>query len=376
MALNADIGMDDTQGQRRRATGAKSTSEKWRLIGAWLIGILAVGGIALTLSTRFVDEAAPVLELDIQGRLAILPVTTDGARGEDWIGWGLATLIYEGLVANDPIQAVRPDRLYGVMAERELAGGSRERQRQRQLARALGAESVLDIAHERVGDGVALVLEVHRGEGAAAGRQRFEGDDVLEATARLVAAAGNSLLAGGQPVPLEEILSDDDFTRRLYGEGVERTLTSGAAAGRPYFEIALRHRPEFALARLRLVGVLRQLGELESARSLAEELLQQTQARGLRGAQARAYRALGLIAAVDGDVAAAAEHYRQALRLEIQRAAPLAQADAVGAQAQLASASGEPEKAQELFSEVLQVRQQAGDRLGQIDALVRLSSLA
>ncbi|MEM1180302.1 MAG: hypothetical protein AAGM22_18305, partial [Acidobacteriota bacterium] len=367
--------MDETPGQRERPFSTKTAAEKWRLIGAWLIGLVAVAGIALTLSTRFVGEEAPILELEVDGRLAVLPLVTDGARGEDWLGWGLSTLIYEGLIANDAIQAVRPERLHGVLAERDLSGATRERQRQRQLASALGAQAVLDIRVERLGEGVGLDLEIWRGD-VTVGRQRFEGEDALEAAARLVAAVADGMLAGGSPVPLLEVLSDDDFARRLYGEGVERTLTSDAAAGRPYFEIALRHRPEFALARLRHVGVLRRLGQLEMARSLAEELLQQTQARGLRGAQARAYRALGLIAAVDGDVAAASEHYRQALRLEIQRAAPLAQADAIGAQAQLASASGEPEKAQELFVEVLQLRQQAGDRLGQIDALLRLSNLA
>lgn len=353
----------------------RSRHEKWRLIGPWLIGLLAVGGIALTLSAGFFGDPVPVLELEVSGRLAVLPVVTDGARGEGWLSWGLAALIHEGLAANDPIQAVRIDRLYDVLAERELADAVTERQRQRQLARALGAQTVLDIVHQPAGDRVALVLEVSR-PGEAAGRQRFEGGDALEACSRLVAAVADAMLAGGASVPLDEVLSDDAFARRLYGEGVEQTLSAGAAAGRRYFEIALRHRPDFFLARLRLADVLRRLGDLEPARAIAEELLTQTQSRGQRVGQARAYRALGLISAVDGDAAVAAEHYRQALRLEIQRDAPLAQADAIGAQAQLALASGYPDKAQELFAEVLQLRQQAGDRLGQIDALVRLSSLA
>ena len=359
----------------KSAPSGRTGHEKLRLLGAWLIGLAAIAGIGLTLSAGFFSDPAPVLDLEVSGRLAVLPVVTDGARGDDWLSWGLAALVYEGLVANDPIQAVRIDRLYDVLAERDLSDASTERQRQRQLARALGAQTVLDITFEPAGDRVALVLQV-AGAGTATGQQRFEGEDALDAVSRLIVAVADAMLAGGASVPLDEALSDDVFTRRLYGEGVEQTLAGGATAGRRYFEIALRHRPDFFLARLRLAGVLRQLGDLEAARGIAEELLTQTQARGQRVGQARAYRALGLISAVDGDVAVAAEHYRQALRLEIQRNAPLAQAAAVGAQAQLALASGYPDKAQELFAEVLQLRQQAGDRLGQIDALVRLSSLA
>ncbi|MEM6793335.1 MAG: hypothetical protein AAF725_05105, partial [Acidobacteriota bacterium] len=248
----------------RLQRGALSGADRWRRIGGLMVGLVALFGLGLVLSTRFMGEPPPSFELDVGGRLVVLPFATEGARGDGWQTWGLAALATEGLAANASLEVVPLGRLHGALEMRQLAEDPADRPRLRQLAAALGGESVIDVRSRRSDGRFRLEVEVYR-QGRSGGAQSFEADNPMEATGLLIAALADRVLGPVARVPLEQVMPADPFVRRLYAEGVSRSMADGAADARPYFEIALRHAPNFALARLRLVESLRLGGEIEAA---------------------------------------------------------------------------------------------------------------
>ncbi len=342
----------------------------------WLLGLAAVAGIGLTLSTRLIAPPDPELVLEAEGRVAILPIRNEGPRFDDWAIWGLSAVMSEGLEATEGVHVVVPEHLHRELLSRRLDPAvQKDRDRSKDLAAALGARVIVDVTLQRSSRDVTLSAVLTDPQGATLATFESEGDDLLTVGGQLVLALADALGRGLAPVTLTRALSSDPFVDRLYAEGLDRLLRSTPEIAQPYFEIALRNRPDFVQAQLKLIDCLRRRGELEQARALSEELLRQAQSRGIRSLQARAFRALGLLHALNGDTVAAAEQYKLAHRIDKQRGDPRARAESLYEQARLALAQGETLEAEGLFVKVLELRREAGDRLGEIDVLVRIGSL-
>lgn len=346
----------------------------------WLVALVALGGLVLAFAARYLVDDEPTLELRLEGRVAVLPFAVDAARTDSWVAWGLAALVTETLEASEPVPVVPLRRLHGTFTARGLAiddPGSRARARE--LAAAVGGRVIVDGTYREDGDTVVLDVGFFDADGRELDRRRVPGDDALAAAGLLAYSIADSLGRGAAPVALDQAFSRDPFVDRLYAEGVHAWMISTparrAAEAQPYFEIALRHEPTFLQAKARLVDCLRAGGLLAEARTLAEELLKESQAMGARAVQAKAFRDLGMLAALDGDSTAALEQYRQAHRLEQGRADLAGQSEALYEQARLALAESDDPRAEELFVEVANLREGLGDRLGHVDALLRLGSL-
>ena len=342
----------------------------------WLLGLVALGGIGLTVSTRFLAPAGPELTLEAEGRVAVLPIRNEGPRSDDWAIWGLSAAMTEALEATAGVQVVSAERLYRELSDRHLDPTvEADRDRSKAMAAALGAQVIVDASLRRDSKGLSLDAVFVNPENAVFGTLETKHEDILGVGSHVVLALADTLSGGRAPVPLTRALSLDPFVDRLYAEGLDRRLRGTAEASRPYFEIALRNSPDFVNAKLRLIECMRTQGELEAAQTLSEELLGQAQSRGVRSLQSRAFKALGLLHAMGGDAVAASEQYRHAHRIDKRRGDVLAQAESLYEQARLALAQGETAQAEELFVQVLDLRREAGDRLGQIDVLVRIGSL-
>lgn len=368
----------DGRGPRNR-TNTDSRGGWLRRLVPWLIGLAALGGLGLAFGARYLVDEAPTLELSLDGRVAILPFHVDAARTDAWAAWGLAALVTETLEASEPVPVVPLRRLHGLFDERKLAlGDAAGRSRARELAAAVGARVIVDATYRRDGEKVALDIRFLDPAGRETAVHRVVGDDALDAAGILAYSIADTLGKGAAPVPLERAFSRDPFVDRLYAEGVHEWMISKpgerARWSQPFFEIALRHEPTFVQAKARLADCLRVRGQLPEARALAEELLQEAQSLGSRAVQAEAFRDLGLIAALEGDVVAAREQYRQAQRLEEGRGDGAGQAEALFEQARLALAQNDSEQAEALLTEVSTLRQGLGDRLGRIDASLRIGS--
>ncbi len=342
----------------------------------WLLGVVAIAGIALTLSTRFLAPPAPELALEAEGRVAILPIRNEGPRFDDWAIWGLSAVMSESLEATEGVHVVTSAHLHRELLTRGLDPAVEgDRSRSKDLAAALGARVIADVELRRTSREVILDAVLTDPKGNTLATFEAKGDDLLEVGGQLVLALADALGRGLAPVPMSRALSSDAFIDRLYAEGLDRLLRSSAEEAQPYFEIALRNRPDFVQAKLKLIDCLRRRGELARAQELSEELLRQAQSRGIRSLQAQAFRSLGLLRALDGDTVAASEQYKLAHRIDQQRGDSRAQAESLYEQARLALAQGETLEAEGLLVKVLELRREAGDRLGEIDVLVRIGSL-
>lgn len=349
----------------------------WRRIAPWLIGLAALVGIALALSTRFLAPDAPELTLEIDGRVAVLPLQNQGPRADDWTIWGLTAAMAEAIEATDGVFVVAPEALFNTLRSRRLNLSQKEdRARARELAAAHGAEVIVDLSLRRgQGQDVVMEVDVLDPDGRIRGRLDIAQPELMDAASQVVIALADALGSGRAPVALTNALSLDPFADRLYAEGLSQWVLQSPEVARPYFEIALRGRPAFVQAQLKLIDCRRRAGELETAQQAALKVLERSQSRGNRAFQARAFRSLGLINALSGDSVAAAEQFKQALRLDERRGDIRGQALSLSEHARVALADGNNETALSLFRKVLELYRQGGDRLGQIDVLMRIGSL-
>ncbi|MEM8933485.1 MAG: hypothetical protein AAGE94_20005, partial [Acidobacteriota bacterium] len=360
-------------GSRRRAEGPGLV----RRLVPWFLGLGALAALAAVFVPSFLETGVSLPTLDVSGRVAILPVANDGSQNDTWVRWGLPMVLVDTLEATAGVRTIGVRRLHGILSERGLdADDAAARHRAAEIAIAAGADLVVDARFQRLGDGTALAYRIIDPAGTVTAEGELRDTTALGLAGSLALALADPLAGGVAPVPLGRALSGDPFLDRLYAEGVHRALSDGGGGVlQAYFEIALHGAPDFLHARAAMIEILRFQGRLRRARGMAEELLRDAQSRGSAVLQANTFRTLGLLAALDGDNAAAYEQYRQAYRLEGQRRDRLRQAAALEEQARVALAIDRRDEALKLFSQVLQLRRGEGDRLGEIDVLLRLGSL-
>ncbi len=343
---------------------------------------VVLGGVALAVSTRFATRPAS-LDLEGRGRVAVLPlVNATGDRADDWVAVGLAEMISETLARSPGVEVVAGERLRRELGSRGLElGDPADRERGRELARALGGELVVDATLRRQGGPARSGEEPYRlhfrlfdAGGEVAGAE-LRGADPLAVADRLAASLARGLASDAAPPSMARLFSRSPFADRLYGMGLHQLRTSGAAAAAPYFEIALGIRPRFLQARARLGECRRELGDADASRSLALAVLDDAQARGERRWQVWSFRALGRLAAFEGRFDEAQEHYSRAFSITLEHGDPAVRGELLFELARLALARGETARAEELFIEILELRQHLGDRLGEVDVLLEIGSL-
>lgn len=340
--------------------------------------------------------------------VGVLPVENTAGEADDWVRWGLSTLLAETFHRTPGLSVVEPDRLAKVLGERGLGASGSDRGRLRELTSALGADLVLDLTFRRDQIGVRLEAELVTADGSVLATRRYEGDNELEAAETLVQDVVGVMVPGFEGVPIRRAMSGDPFFDRLYATGVQElfsgldvrpaamsapegtgligdpTSQAESAADSPttsleramgYFAQAVRDRPDFLQAHLRWIDGLRRQRRLSEARRATQDLLQTAQAEGAFEVLERLYRELGRLEALDGNLAAAEVQLREAHRLALARGDEEARVITMGEMARLALASNNEPRAEELLVEMLALREQRGDQLGRIDILIRLGSL-
>lgn len=365
----------------RRPPGGARSGGLGRMV-PWLLGLLALVGLGATLLPRWlaVDEP-PELSVDAPGRFAVLPFQVEGGAGDAWIRLGLSSLVSEALARTRGVGVVSSDRLGTALGRRRVGTDDpEERRRARELASALGGQTIVDGVFRRDGDRAVLDVELFDPGDRSLASVRFSGADPMAAADQLVIALGRLGDGAVEPVSLRAAFSHDAFADRLYASGLARLRAPGtpkerAGAARPYFDIALAESKSFATARARLVECLLDLGELDAARTRVEELLEASQSLGRQDLLAQGHRSIGRLEAIAGNHAAAEQQFEQAHRIYLGLRDVGGQTAALYERARLELAQGRPQRAEELFVEVLQLQKSMGDRIGEIDTQVRLGSL-
>ncbi|MCG8461696.1 MAG: hypothetical protein MI919_35895, partial [Holophagales bacterium] len=269
-----------------RSRPATSPAERLGRLLPWLIGLAAAVGLGLTFSARYLVDTDPLEQLELSGRVAVLPFAVDAPRGDDWASWGLAALVTEALETSEGVQVVPMRHLDRAFGGRDLRlDDASGRARARELVIALGAELVADITFRRRAEEVILDARFLGPAGEEVESRQIVGADPVAAADRLSLAMSAALAPTLAPVGFERAFTGDPFVDRLYAEGVHAWMSgaedheqapsssggpatfpgsargpadalpagSRAQAARPYFEIALRHQPAFLRAKARLV---------------------------------------------------------------------------------------------------------------------------
>ncbi len=354
--------------------GAPRARRRWR-VPAVVAGIVLVGAVA-ALTVRLIQTASPAVELPLAGRLALLPFEDATAeRSDAWVQTGLTEMVAEAVARTAGAALVAPERLRQTLEPRgvELRDPA-SREQARRLALASGADQVLDARVLQRGERATIEVQLFAASGLV-DTGRVEGSGVLEAADTLAFSLARELGSEIEPRRMKHAFSRSPFWDRLYAAGLEALRTAGPETARGYFEIALRHRPDFLQARSRLAECALRLGDLERARQLAGELVQAAQARGERALEAEALGTLAHLAALDGDLAQAADDYSRAFEIHVGRGDRAAQAAVLFELARIALARGAPERAEEHYVEMLRIQQDVGDRLGEIETLYQIGSL-
>ncbi|MCP3962239.1 MAG: hypothetical protein GY719_30730 [bacterium] len=342
-----------------------------------LLVLILVLIVAAVMTARLIRQTAPAVDLPLEGRLALLPFLDSTAdRSGEWVENGLMEMVAETVARTTGPALLSPERLRRLMAPRELdLRDSAAREQARQLALASGVDQVLDVAVlGRDGENAEFEIALFDGTGLVA-EARLEGEGPLSVADELAFALARGLTSELEPRRLAQQFSRSPFLDRLYATGLQVLRSSGPDHARHYFRIALDHQAGFAQAKARLAECARSLGELDRSRRLTRELLQDAQVRGARALEADHLRDLALLAALDGELAQATEHYDQAFGILLDLQNRPAQADVLFEQSRLALAAGDEARAEELYVERLRIQQQLGDRLGEADTLFQIGSL-
>ena len=350
------------------------SKSRWRLPILAGVVLLVVAGVAAT--RRLIDVASPAAELPIEGRLALLPFLNDTAdKTDDWVEIGLMEMVAETLSRSAGAAVVSPQRLRRAFDPRGLNLRDAEaRERSRSLAFAVGADQVLDVRVRRRGPTTLMDVELFDASGKLA-ESSLEGAAPLEVADALVFAIGRALSSDREPRSLRQLFSRSDFLDRLYAAGLQELRQAGPETARPYFEIALRHRPSFLQAQAMLAECVQRLGEVDHGRELTRAWLREAQIRGERRHEARGLRSLALSAALESELDKASELYGQAFEIHLDMGDEPARAAVLFELARLALAEGDTTRAEELYVERLGIQQSLGDRLGEADSLFQIGSL-
>jgi len=342
----------------------------------WLALIAALLVVVLVLYSRSVGGHASRLSLPRKGGLALLPlVNAQGAASVDWVEHGLLRVVAETLEHTPGVDLTDAERLAAELRHRALAGSTEEgRQRQRQLALALGAEFVTRIEISRRAGGWLAEVTVLDSQGEV-GRASLEGEDLVALADGLVALLAAAVGTDVEPPPVAGLFTASPFLLRLYAMGVEALAKGEPATAERHFETCLE-TTVFAAAQAGLARARGALGRSAESAELWAAVLLAGQQRGDSRRQAAALVGLAELAVAQGHLEQAAELQTQARGLLAGPAARRGLLALLHLQARLALTRGQSQQAEELFFERLQLEQQLGDLLGQADSLLQLGSLA
>ncbi len=353
----------------------------------WLAAAVAVATLAAVVSTRWLGPDPQVVDLELSGRLTVMPFTNDtGEPANDWVTTGLAEMVTETIARTPGVEVASSERLHALIAARDLdTGDSIGRERIRSLALAAGASLVLEARFRHHGsrrDGVrrngvddhAADFLLFDADGVVA-ESTVEGSDFLEVADRLAFSVARGLSSGRVPVRLTSVYSRDRFSDRLYAMGRHRLSSDGVDTAVPYFEIALRSRPSFLQAKAALAECAERDGDLERAGELVREVLEEARGRGEQHLQLWSLEALGRLAVLQGRLEVAQENYSQAYSAVLAADDAAARGELLSELSRLALVRGDSPRAEELLIEALQIRQNLGDRLGEVDTLLEIATL-
>ncbi len=369
-----------TESLARPVAGVRHPAMPRRSVWPWWVALAVLGILALAAWAAFNGQrlagSGTRMTVAEGGRLALLPwINATGDPAYDWISIGLMEVAAQAISETPEIETVPVRWVEQALQRRRLdVADDGARQRARELANALGASLVLEATLRRDDDeNVRLETTLWRHDATVA-EATYEGREVMEAAERLADGVARGLNPDALRVTFARLLTGDSFADQLFAMGIDALRAGRIAEGDSYFEIALRHRPRFLLARSRRAECAVARGELAQARAGFVGVLEEAQSRGDRYLQAASLLALSDIAARGGADDEADELARQAEAIYLALGDRARQLETLDIRSRIALAGRRGARAEALFVEILQAQRALENRLGEIDTLRQLGS--
>jgi serine/threonine protein kinase/tetratricopeptide (TPR) repeat protein/TolB-like protein len=286
-----------------------------RLAVAAGLAALALIAVAVAVAVRLA-RPSPLVAPGSEVRVAVLPfANATGETGNDWVELGLQQMVATALRRGEGVDVARPEWVAETLTRLEVTPAvTLSGEQATRLVEALGSDLLVATAMARDAERLRVDYAVYDAGGPLA-RSFLLADDPVSAARGLAEALGRRLSPGAPIVDLEKTFSRDAFANQAYAIGVQRSRTTGAAAGEPYFRVCLDRDPKFARAQLRLADARFRLGEPAEAENLVAGVAAAAEQAGDARLQVEAVRQLAELAQEKGDYAVAEERLRRVLAL-------------------------------------------------------------
>ncbi len=349
----------------------------------WWVALVAIVVLGVStwaaLNADRLTGAGPRMSVTNTGRLALLPwANATGDPALDWVSIGLMEVVAQAISETPEIEMVPATWVRRALRRRGLdVADDAERARARELVAALGASLVLETTVREGLEGIELEAVLWRGATAET-TMTYRGDDVMVAAESLADGVARGLNPDALRLSFDRILSGDGIADQLYAMGVHALRADEIDEARNYFEIAVRQRPRFLLARARLAESAVARGALDVAREGHLVVLEEAQGRGDQYLQASSLLALSDVAARRGADDEADELARQAEANYLALGDRAHQLETLDVRSRIALAGRRGARAEAVFVEILQAQRALDNQLGEVDALrqLGLASLA
>ena len=245
----------------------------------------------------------------------------------------------------------------------------------RRIARATGAQLVIDPAVGRQAEGFAITYRTFNVNGSQGTRSVGAGDPV-EAARALGARLAPRLNPAAAFVDIVDRFSESPYVNRLYATGVQRLRTLGAREAERYFEVCLDDEPDFGWARLQLAACWEQLDRWDEAAAMIEEVREGALSSGRPRLDAASLDLLALLRYHRGEPEEAYRLGEQALALHQAAGDRSAEAQTLFRLGDARRSQRRLDECEGFYRKSLDVRHEIGDRMGEAHSLHGLGVIA
>lgn len=337
-------------------------------VAATLLTLLIV--VSTIAITRRITREAAWFDPGEGGTVALLPFDNDtGDPGLDWVRFGLMQMVAGNLEATEGIEVV--PRADVVRAVRDLdiePNVPLSRDQIQSLSQRVGARIIIAATLSTSDDELLLDYAAHTPSGAV-GNRSISGRDPTELANRLALRIAHRLNPDAVLPELSDTYSEDSMANREFAAGLQYSETDGPRRARPYFEVSLDRDPTFTRARLQMAQCERGLGDLDTAREMTEQSLEQAMSRHDRVLEAECLTELGIVLQTVGEMEKSARAFDDALEIFRSSDSRAGLAGALRQKGAQLFAQSKWQEAEALYLEALAIWQELGNRSGQGSSL-------
>ncbi len=245
-----------------------------------IVSLLALLFVSAYIVSHFYQNPSQELKNSPSGplRIAVLPVESDNTPINDWIKFGVMSMVTDQLNSYSSIQTIPSSTVISATESlsKEISIDDNFRQYFETLCGKVGCNKIVSIHYQINQSGSPELYYTIYDEQQQSSVTNFKSNDIIYATAQLLDSLARDLLpTRSNRISLSDTYSSDTKANRDYAIGVNELLSGDPVSAISYLKIALERKPDFFWANARLAEAHYQNGQLKLASDLVAKLKQQ-----------------------------------------------------------------------------------------------------